>query len=89
MLVIPWPTALSMFATVSPRTEFSVEEEVAQLVFATRDVREVGWVAELFAEEGPSSEVGGVGFACLPGVGCDGDLESSAEVKIEACLDGR
>ena len=65
------------------------DEEVAQLVFATRDVREVGWVAEFLAEELPSSDVGGVGFACLPGVGCGGDLESSAEVKIEACLDGR
>ncbi len=65
------------------------DKHVAELVFATSDVREIGRVPMFGAEEGPAAEICSVGFACLSGVGCGGDLESSAEVKIEACLDGR
>ena len=65
------------------------DKHVAELVFATSDVREIGRVPMFGAEEGPAAEVGSVGFACLSGVGCGDDLESRAEISLEASLDGR
>jgi hypothetical protein len=67
----------------------SEDHEVAQLVGATRDVREIRGVAVLLAEGGPSAEEGIVGFACLSGSGLGGVLQSSAEISLETCLDCR
>ncbi len=65
------------------------DREVAELVFAARDIREVRGVAVLLAEGCLTPEVGVICFACLAGVGMGGDLESSAEVSREASLVGR
>jgi hypothetical protein len=65
------------------------DQEVAELVLAGRDVREVRGVVVFLAEGGPSPEDGVVGLACFPGCGLGGVLQSSAEVSLETCLDCR
>ena len=43
----------------------------------------------VLAEGDPPSEEGVVSFACLPGSGLGGVLQSKAEINLELCLSGR
>ena len=67
----------------------SEDQEVAELVVAIRDVREIRGVVVFLAERGPVPEHGVVTLACFPGCGLGGLLQSSAEISREACLDCR
>ena len=67
----------------------SVDEEVAELLFATQDITEGDVTTELGAEGGPVSEDLGVGQARLRGGGIGGELERSAEISGELIGAGR
>ena len=65
------------------------DEEVADLRFGIRDIRE-GWAApELLAEPHPVTEHAVEGAGVLAGVGGGGSLESSAEVSCVRVESGR
>lgn len=64
------------------------DEHPAEFVLSASDTREVRLLPELLAEVAPFAEVGGVGFACLLGVGVGGTFDSSAEITLELILFG-
>ena len=61
------------------------DEQVAELVFAIRDVAEGGVMAKFCAEGGPAPEGGGSASASLLDRGFAGEVERSAEISSEAC----
>jgi hypothetical protein len=62
------------------------DDEVGELMLLSGDVREVRTFSDGVAESAPLSEDFAAPGFCLGGVGGGGDLQSRAEIRVEAVL---